>query len=144
MKYLIYLNSEKNENPTIVDSIFSAYEVISAAEPNKAFKIFAEETNILGDVIPGFVLYEAEKWDTKGLLDAFNLEISELYKEYDEFEFRNNWSLEDFYTNLLCGSEMRKVCFELSSKLGESLDVSDMELSDKCYNLIRAIELLYV
>ena len=143
MRYSIYLNPEKPETTT-VGSIFSAIKKISAAEPRKPFKIYAEETNILGDLIPGFMVYENGKWDTKGLLDAFNLEISELYKEYDEFEFRNNWSLEDFYTNLLCGSEMRKVCFELSSKLGESLDVSDMELSDKCYNLIRAIELLYV
>ena len=142
MRYSIYSNPEKTETTT-VESIFSAIKKISAAKPRKPFKIFAEETNILGDVIPGFMVYENGKWDIKGLLIAFNLEIAELYREFDEFEFRNNWSLEDFYENLVAISKMPSVCFELLKKTGESEDISDINIGRRSYNIIRAIEIIY-
>lgn len=144
MKYSTRINSVSCEESKIFDSISSAIDFISAADIKENFEIWAEDINFYDDSIPDFLIYTNGKgWDLYNVLVAFNIETAELYRDFDEYEFRNSWSLEDFYAELLSFSELIEVCSNLLHSLNGYEDF-EKELAERCYNCKKAISHLYI
>ena len=63
----------------------------------RSFSVVSQDMEILDDFIEEFEIYNLKTgWKSEEVAKAFELDLLELYRDFDEFEFRNNWNFEEF------------------------------------------------
>ena len=62
----------------------------------KNFSIISLGAEVLNNKIDPIIIYIGASWVRDEVYKAIDLEIIDIYRDYDEFEFRNNWSFEEF------------------------------------------------
>lgn len=129
MNYLIKHNSyfmEFNHHFTTINSSMDFMKKLDGSSILD-YKLFMLETRIFDTVFHSIEIYDglSKTWNIGGRDIAFNLELIELFREFDEFEFRNNFDGFRFLSPL----EIQK---NITLMLGE---LSEMEeIDETLYN----------